>query len=177
MRDEKWLFQKLDEIWDNHFSDIPQENNVKIVWGRRARTRLGSIKGGNGPRLTRQRPKNKPSRSGASTLNHLQRSPEETIITINALFKDEKIPEEVVIATIAHELVHYAHGFHSPLEQKFDAPHAGGIVIKELEKRGLGKIMKIQKEWLKNNWRDYILSHYPPSNKTKRKRRIIIKWI
>jgi len=44
MRDDGWLFQKLDEIWDGHFSDIPQNNDVVIKFGRKARQRLGSIK-------------------------------------------------------------------------------------------------------------------------------------
>ena len=43
-RDDKWLFAKLDEVWDAIFPDIYQENDVRIVWGRKARRRLGSIK-------------------------------------------------------------------------------------------------------------------------------------
>ncbi len=148
MRDDSWLFEKLDEVWDKHFPDIYQDNDVRIVWGRRARTRLGSIK------------------LGKDKGNH-----PETIITINALFKDEKIPDYVVLGTIAHELAHYAHGFHSPLEQKFKTPHAGGIVHKELTKRGLDEVIKKQTLWLKNNWRDYVFNNYPP------KRRIKKRWI
>jgi hypothetical protein len=57
-------------------------------------------------------------------------------ILINRLFQLEIVPVEVVDATIAHELTHYLHGFSSPLEQKFSTPHAGGVVTKELKKRG-----------------------------------------
>lgn len=155
MRDDKWLFERLDEIWDKYFSDMPQENNVKIVWGRKAKNRLGSIK------------------KGEKIGKHY-----ESIITINSLFKDEKIPEFVVIATIAHELAHYAHGFHSPLERKYSKPHEGGVVHKELDERGLGQMLKKQKKWLKENWREYIKENLPNSMKPRKvKRRVIIKWI
>jgi hypothetical protein len=153
MRDDKWLFLMLDLVWDKYFPDVPQDNDVKIVWGRRARTRLGSIKQG-------QRVKGKHP---------------ETIITINSLFKDPKIPKYVVVGTIAHELSHYAHGFHSPIEQKFQNPHAGGIVTKELKQRGLEAIYRSQRKWLKLNWRAYIQENLP-AKKRLRKRRIIIRW-
>lgn len=153
MRDEKWLFQKLDEVWDNHFPDVPQENDVQIIWGKRARTRLGSI---------RQIPSTGPIKTKHPT----------TLITINSLFKDKNIPEYVVMGTIAHELAHYAHGFNSPLEQKYQTPHAGGIIHKELKARGLEKIHRNQKRWLKENWKNYILREFPP-----KKRKVIIRWI
>lgn len=153
MRDDKWLFLKLDEVWDNYFPDVHQANDVKIVWGRRARNRLGSIK------LNRN-----------STAKH-----PETIITINSLFKDQKIPEFVVTGTIAHELAHYAHGFNSPHNQKYQTPHAGGVVHREMRNRGLDKIEKAQKKWLKENWREYLEEKFPM--KRTHKRRIIIKWI
>jgi hypothetical protein len=153
MRDDKWLFAKLDEVWDTYFPDVPQDNDVKIVWGRRARNRLGSIKNG----------------------DCRQRTHPETIITINSLFKDPKIPEDVVVGTIAHELAHYAHGFNSPLERKYQTPHAGGIVTRELKSRGLEKVFKHQKKWLKENWENYLTEKYP--RKRRVRRRVIIKWI
>lgn len=157
MRDDAWLFLKLDEVWDKYFTDMPQLNDVMIVWGRKARNRLGSIKPGE---------------------KRLGEHPE-TIITINSLFKDENIPEFIVTATIAHELAHYAHGFHSPLARKYDHPHAGGAVNKELIKRGLEKEMKQQKKWLKENWKNYVNEHLPRKASTSRKvkRKVIIRWI
>lgn len=157
MRDDKWLFQKLDEVWDNHFNDIPQDNDVKIIWGKRARGRLGSIKLGISNQGPVTRGKNHPV----------------TIITINSLFKDPVIPEYVVLGTIAHELVHYAHGFNSPLEQRYKTPHAGGIIHKELRDRGLEEVHKLQKKWIRECWRDYIMQNFPP----KTKKRVIIRWI
>lgn len=154
MRDDKWLFAMLDDIWDKYFPDVPQENDVKIVWGRRARGRLGSIK--QGEKRTGKHP--------------------ESIITINSLFKDLAIPEYVIIGTIAHELSHYTHGFNSPLERKHVSPHAGGVVTQELRRRGLDQIYRSQKKWLKENWRQYVEEKLP-RKPYRRKRRIIIKWI
>lgn len=155
MRDDKWLFQQLDEVWETFFPDMLQENDVQIVWGRKARNRLGSIKQGE---------------------LRLGKHPE-TIITINSLFKDEQIPEFVIQATIAHELAHYAHGFHSPIERKFDKPHEGGVVHHELDERGARKLEVMSKRWLKENWREYLEKHMPRTRKVQRKRRIMIKWI
>lgn len=152
MRDDKWLFQQLDEVWETFFTDMPQDNDVRIVWGRRARQRLGSIS---------------PDKN-----NHGG-----TLVTINALFKDEQVPDFVVQATIAHELAHYAHGFHSPLERKYDKPHEGGIVHRELDDRGAKKLEQMSKKWLKENWREYLEKHLPRTRKVRAKRRIIIKWI
>ncbi len=155
-RDEKWLFQQLDEVWDTYFSDVAQDNDVQIVWGRRARQRMGSIK--QGEKIRGKHP--------------------ETIITINSLFKDTFIPEFVVIATIAHELAHYAHGFHSPLERKYSKPHEGGIVHRELAVRGVDKLERMQKKWLKDNWREYLEKNLPRKTvPSKVKRKVIIRWI
>lgn len=172
MRDDKWLFEKLDEIWDKNFPDVAQDNDVRIVWGRRARNRLGSIK---------QIPHFKNQIS-----NKLQKSKNQkpfsdchgiTVITINALFKDKTIPDYVVCSTIAHELTHYAHGFHSPLEQKYKTPHAGGIIDKEMDERGLEKDRKKAKKWLKENWQNYLIKNFPPSPNQRKRRRVIIKWM
>lgn len=159
MRDDKWLFSKLDEVWDTYFPDVAQANDVQIIWGRRARNRLGSIK---------------LNRNSKFENRNSNRHPE-TIITINSLFKDPKIPEFVVLGTIAHELAHYAHGFNSPHDQKYQTPHAGGVIHREMRSRGLDKIEKAQKKWLRENWREYLEEKLP--QKRTNKRRVIIKWI
>jgi len=148
MRDNSWLFQKLDEIWDNHFSDIPQENDVTILFGRKARNRLGSIK---------KDPKGR------------------SVITINGLFKDPTVPDYVIELVIAHELCHYAHGFNSPLEQRFSHPHKGGVVTRELKTRGLDEKHRLQKKWLKVNWEGYQAEKL--GARKIRRRRVIIRWI
>ena len=65
------------------------------------------------------------------------------------MFKDEKIPVEVVDHTIAHELCHYAHGFSSPKTRLHKYPHHGGIIKKELEARNLHQLVKAYRLWLK----------------------------
>jgi hypothetical protein len=137
MRDEAWLQQVLDKIWDNYFADVPQENDVRIVFGRRAKRRLGSIM----------------LAPDDSTI---------TIITINSIFKDPAVPEFVVEATIVHELTHYAHGFNSPLAQAQQHPHAGGVMRREFAERGLLELFLQQKRWLKEYWREVLEREFPP---------------
>ena len=52
-------------------------------------------------------------------------------------FRDPAIPEQIISATLVHELCHYAHGFSSPLPRKYSSPHAGGVILRRNEKRGL----------------------------------------
>lgn len=126
MRDNFFLKSRLKYLWNRYFFDVPQENNVEIRFGRKARKRLGSIRRKN--------------------------SQAETLISINGFFKSKKIPINIVDATIVHELCHYAHGFASPLPQLCQFPHKGGVVEKEIKNRGLENIFKKQELWLDKNW-------------------------
>jgi len=142
-RDDTWLHQLLDDTWDRYFSDIPQDNIVRIRFGRRAKTRLGSIS------IDRQ-------------------EPDVSVITMNGLFRDPAIPEFVVQATLVHELSHYAHGFNSPIERTKRHPHAGGVMKREFTERGALELYLRQKRWLKTNWQGIILQNY--SSKTAQSR-------
>jgi len=126
-RDNAWLQWLLDETWDNYFRDVPQENDVRIVFGRRTARRLGSI---------------------ALDPRDLKTS----VITMNGLFRLLEVPEFVVQATLVHELTHYAHGFNSPLSQRQSHPHAGGVMRREFAERGLLDLHLQQKRWLKAEW-------------------------
>lgn len=139
MRDNEWLQEQLAWLWYKHFSDVAQPNDVRIKFGRPAVARLGSIKWGRKP-----------------VAHHDGSTQRRSIITITGYFKDETIPDNVVTAVIAHELTHYAHGFSSPNPQLYKHPHHGGIVDKEMVKRGLGPILKEHKQWLKQHWANYI---------------------
>jgi len=139
-RDTTWLYALLDEVWDQHFPDLPQDNIVRINFGRRAKNRLGSI------RLD-------PKDSDVS------------LITLNGLFRDETIPELVIRATLAHELCHYAHGFNSPVKQRFKHPHAGGVMRAEFQERGLEQLYQEQKRWLKSNWPGVVERYFGPVRK------------
>lgn len=137
MRDNKWLKDRLVQLWQRYFADIKLQNEVFVRFGLKAKTRLGSIKFGR----RRQTPR--------------------TYITVTGFFRDESIPDFMVDSVLAHELVHYAHGFYSPHSKLFRYPHQHGVVNKELTKRGLGDIIRLQKRWLKQNWRSYLLANQP----------------
>ena len=68
------------------------------------------------------------------------------------MFKSEIVPEYIIDLTIAHELIHYMHGFNSPLDKKYKHPHKGGIVTKELKRRGFDKMLKKEKMFFKYEW-------------------------
>ncbi|HKZ34445.1 MAG TPA: hypothetical protein VJ179_01070 [Patescibacteria group bacterium] len=127
LRSQSWLSFQLSRLWQAYFSDVPIVNPITVRFGRFAKTRLGSIK----------REKMKGS---AST------------ITLTGFFRYPDVPEQVVKATLAHEITHYLHGFHSDLPQLQKYPHEGNIVDKELKKRGLYHLVQFQKKWLILNW-------------------------
>ena len=135
MRDNKWLKNKLIELWQRYFPDTELINTLFVRFGRCNRSRLGTIKFG--------RRKENPN----------------TYITINGYFKDIDIPEFIIEATLVHELTHYSQGFFSPHPQKQPFPHRGKAVDRELTQRGLNDILLLQKKWLKANWEDYLKKH------------------
>lgn len=153
-RTNSYLSSRLDHVWKTYFPDIPRINTVIIQFGRSARNQLGSIRA-IGPRRIFRKPGRFPK--------HSWWLPESTsVITINGHFKKPEIPQEIIDSTIAHELVHYSHGFSSPHPQLFRYPHLGGVVSKELKNRGLGNQLKFQKQWLKTTWKNYIKNNFTP---------------
>lgn len=147
MRNNFWLQEKLNFIWQNYFNDIAKMNNIQISFGRKARRRLASI---------RQMSKHDKS--------------SDTSIKVTGYFRDEEIPEYVVTATLAHELCHYAQGFASPHPQYSKFPHRGDVVDSELRRRGLGKVLEMQEIWLKKNWNSYVGDQIFIYRKARRKR-------
>lgn len=139
-RDELWLQQLLDDTWDKYFPEVPQDNIVRIEFGKRAKRQLGAI------RLDR-------------------RDTSVSIITINGLFREPAIPEFIVTATLVHELIHYAHGFNSPLARKHAHPHAGGVIRAEYAERGLESLYVRQKRWLKANWQGIVDANFAPARR------------
>lgn len=123
MRNDQWLLFRLDEIWRNHFSDVPQVNPVTISFGRSALYRFGSIR--------------------------LNFATGKSQILINGRFRDARFPQEVIDHTIAHEMVHYSLGFSSSNPRLHRYPHRGGVIDKELKKRGLSHLVQYYKKWVK----------------------------
>ncbi len=124
MRDDIWLKERFEQIWSLFFPEV-EKRNVYINFKGRWKNKFGHIK------------KGKNNRSE---------------IAINSLFKDERVPEDVIKLTIAHEIVHYMHGFHSHLPKRYDHPHKGGVVDKELKKKGFGYALSKEKSWVKSEW-------------------------
>lgn len=123
---KKNLTSYLNEIWQLYFSDIPRMNDVYIEYCYPWKSRLGLI------RL---------SLDGAITF-----------IGVNTLLQLAQVPEYVLVTTIAHELVHYTHGFGSPLPRRCKHPHANHIVDRELQQRELGSHLQCCNEWIDKCW-------------------------
>ncbi|MBI2148249.1 hypothetical protein HYU23_01075 [Candidatus Woesearchaeota archaeon] len=135
MRNNEYLRVKLEEIWINAFSDIEKKNNINIMFKGKWKNKFGHIK----------------------KLNN-----GDSEIVINGYFKDDNIPDFIINLTIAHELVHYSHGFNSPLPKLFKHPHKGGIVNKDLKKRGFTELIKLERKWVKNEWREIVKKEFKP---------------
>lgn len=125
MRDDVWLASRLDHIWKLLFPEVEKKNQVVAKFKGKWRNKFGHIK---------------LLRDNASE------------IAVNGLFKHDEIPEYIIDLTLAHELIHYSHGFNSPLERKYKYPHQGGIVTKELLKRGFGHLYSKEKIFIKKDW-------------------------
>jgi len=123
MRDQEWLENRFNQVWRLFFPDV-EKKNVFIKWKGQWKNKFG----------------------------HIRTTKKGSEIVINTLFKDQRVPDDIVKVTIAHEIVHYMHGFHSHLPKMYKHPHKGGIVDKELIKKGFGYVLKTEKEWYKNEW-------------------------
>lgn len=116
----------LDHLWQAHFADVPRVNEVQIGYCYPWKSRLGLIR--------------------------LSLDQATTFIGINTLLQYPQVPESVLITTIAHEMVHYVHGFGSPLPRRYKHPHANGVVDKELDQRHLGHYLRHCNEWIDKHW-------------------------
>lgn len=143
MRDNLFLKKRLEDMWSFLFPEVSRPNSVIIRFKGKWKNKFGHIK-------------------------KLQSG--ETEIVINGFFRDTLVPEFIVDLTIAHELVHYMHGFQSPLPQKFKYPHQGNIVNKELKRKGFGHLLIKEKEWVKKAWPDIVKKHFKP------RKRKLFRW-
>ncbi len=136
----------LYELWENHFEDVPRKNLVIVKYGKFSKGRLGSIKWCKDLKGIKQIYKY------FEEEHKIQDDKRITLIILTRYFTLDGIPNYVIKTTLAHELVHYTHGFHSPLPQIYTYPHQGSLVKKELKKRGLGEEYKLADEWIKKYW-------------------------
>jgi hypothetical protein len=133
-RTNQWLADYLQELYLDYFTDIPIPNKLVVRFGRKSRSRFGSIIA-------------KPEPITGKLV---------TYIAINHLFRDPEVPDYVIGATLLHEFTHYAHGFHSPLPRKHTHPHRGGVVDKEIISRGGKHLLEQQEAWIKHSYRDFL---------------------
>jgi hypothetical protein len=151
MRKNHDLEDMMYELWDNNFCDVPRLNLVLIKFGKYSKRQLGCIK------LANQKTKIKGILKKKEDDYQIQDDKTISLITVTKYFEKDFVPDFVVKATIAHEMCHYTHGFNSPLEKRFDKPHQGNIVKKELKRRGLLEEYLQAEKWLKENWREIVL--------------------
>lgn len=133
MRDNIWLAERLKAIHRDYFIDISIPNQLLARFGRSSKTRLGSISS--------------------------KRDPENrliSVITLTGFFQAVSVPEFILDATLAHELAHYTHGFHSPHQRQYSHPHRGNVVGRELKERGADHLVQQQQQWLKEHWRRHL---------------------
>lgn len=137
----------LNSIWQRYFSDVPHANNVQIAYCRPWKSRLGLIR--------------------------MSLDSTHSFIGINTLLQHEEVPETILVTTIAHELVHYTHGFGSPLPQLYEHPHANNVVENELERRGLSTALFACNQWIEEYWYDFYKTQREARNVTDMKRSIV----
>lgn len=125
-RDNIWLGEHLAFVWDRYFPDTPCANPVDIAFAKNWKARLGLIT----------------YCSDKNTSN----------IRLNSLLRHPEVPECITTVTIAHEMVHYSHGFGSSLPRCYDHPHRGNVVEKELLARGLGQEYEEYLDWIDGHW-------------------------
>lgn len=125
-RDNHWLGEHLAQVWDRYFPDTPCRNPVDIAFAKRWKARLGLI-----------------SLCEASSVSRIR---------LNLLLSFPEVPESVTTITIAHEMVHYAHGFGSSLPRRHEHPHRGNVVENEIVRRGLGPQYGEYLDWIDRHW-------------------------
>ncbi len=125
IRDNEWLNRRMEVIWQKLMPEIERRNKVKIIFKGKWKNQFAYIK---------------------------QLDDGSTLIGVNSLLRYPDVPDFILDTTIAHELVHYMHGFQSPYEQKFKYPHKGDVVNRELKKRGFNFLLSLEKDWLKTHW-------------------------
>ncbi len=122
-----FLTKKTAELCREHFPNRQISNLLVCRWGKAWRTKLGHIK----------------------PLKNVQFG---SLIEINAILADPRVPEFVLEATLLHELIHYFQGFGSNHPRERRHPHRGGAVTNEFKQFGWEELLKKQQKWVKENF-------------------------
>jgi hypothetical protein len=141
------------DVWEEYFSDVPRKNFVIAKFGKYSTRQLGCIKYASESTRVKTLLKKYEEDIGKQDIDSV------SIIVLTKYFSKESVPEFLLVSTLAHEICHYTHGFHSPLDRKYKYPHKGGVVVKEMRRRGLGEVLDRSEYWLKENWINAIREH------------------
>ena len=142
MLSDSFLTKKTAQLCREYFPQKQISNLLVVRWGKAWQTKLGHIK------------------------PYQQNTQFGSLIEINAVLNDERIPEFVVEATILHELIHYFQGFGSNQPRTQRHPHQGGVIEKEFAKFGWQEIAQKQDTWIHANFARY-WKEFEQKNKTK----------
>jgi len=134
------------EVWEEYFNDVPRQNFVISKFGKYSKRQLGCIKYASDSTKVKMLLKKYQEDISSQDINSV------SVILLTRYFMDDSVPELLLISTLSHEICHYSHGFHSPLERKYRYPHKGGVVTREMRNRGLGEVLDQSEAWLKDNW-------------------------
>jgi len=125
-RDNSWLNDQLEFIWATWFADVAQVTPLSIRFVRPWKRRLAVI--------------------------YLTDDERHSFIGVNRLLRDQRVPYTICLVTIAHELVHYTHGFGSHHPRRYRHPHRGNVVQRELTLRGLADELRFYTDWTNDRW-------------------------
>lgn len=121
------LTRKTAELCREYFPDKKISNLLVVRWAKPWKTKLGHI-----------RP--------------LKDTGFGSLIEINSILADPRVPEFVLDVTLLHELIHYFQGFGSNQPRNQRHPHRGGAVTKEFAQFGWQELLNKQDQWVKENF-------------------------
>lgn len=124
-RTDESLAELVEELWRGHFSDVPRVNRIEARFTRTWKSRVALIR-----------------------YYHEENF---SLILVNGLLRFPEAPGFMPKIAAAHELCHYAHGFGSSIKPRYEHPHAGGVVDRELHNRALGRELNMFNRWL-DDW-------------------------
>lgn len=134
MPSDLFLVKKTAELCREYFPNRPISNLLVCRWGKPWKTKLGHIR---------------PLKSAEFG----------SLIEINSILSDSRIPEFVLGATLLHELIHYFQGFGSNHPRQQRHPHRGGTVTKEFKQFGWEELLQKQEKWVKENFGKFYLEY------------------
>jgi len=124
--DDRRLARLVDDLWSAYFADVPRPNDLVVGYAFPWKWRLARIR--------------------------MSLDGQWSEIGVNPLLRHPAVPHDIYIAVLAHEIVHYAQGFGSPLQRQQRHAHAHGTVGHELRRRGLGHTEHVLATWGEAVW-------------------------